>query len=85
MTECADKAEEPALGRVIRQLREQRGLSQSELAAHARVDARRLKALESGRIDADYVLLVRLAKALGVPPGTVVTRAEELERENDES
>jgi transcriptional regulator with XRE-family HTH domain len=78
LPERPHKAEEPALGQVIRELREQRRLSQGELAAQAGVDGRRLKALESGRIDADYVMLVRLAKALGVPPGTVVVRAEKL-------
>jgi transcriptional regulator with XRE-family HTH domain len=81
LPEHARKAEEPTLGQVIRELREQRRLSQGELAARAGVDERRLDALESGRIDADYVMLVRLAKALGVRPGTVVTRAEELAQE----
>jgi DNA-binding XRE family transcriptional regulator len=78
LPERPHKAEEPALGQVIRELRVERRLSQGELATAADVDERRLKALESGQIDADYVLLVRLAKALGVAPGTVVTRAEEL-------
>ena len=50
-------------------------------AALARVDERRLRALEEGLIDADYAMLVRLAKTLGVPPAIVVTRAEQLARE----
>jgi DNA-binding XRE family transcriptional regulator len=85
LPERPHEAEEPALGQVIRELREERRLGQGELAVAADVDERRLKALESGQIDADYVLLVRLAKALGVAPGTVVARAEELAGEGSES
>ena len=64
------------LGAAVRQLREERGLSQHELAVAARVGERRIGALEAGRLDPDYVLLVRLAKALGVRPSALVLRAE---------
>jgi hypothetical protein len=37
---------------------------------------RRIQALEAGRLDPDYVLLVRLAKALGVRPSALVLLAE---------
>jgi transcriptional regulator with XRE-family HTH domain len=73
------EAEELArLGQAIRELREQRGLSQSELEATVGVGGRRIQALEDGRLDPDYVLLVRLAKALGVRPGALLLRAEAL-------
>jgi transcriptional regulator with XRE-family HTH domain len=73
------EAEELArLGQAIRELREQRGLSQSELEATVGVGERRIQALEDGRLDPDYVLLVRLAKALGVRPGALLLRAEAL-------
>lgn len=76
MPERSHEAQEPAVGQVIRRLREQRGLSRNELAVAARVDERRLRAIERGRVDADYVLLVKLERALGVAPGTVLTLAE---------
>ena len=66
------------LGRVVRELREQRRMSQSELAAAVGAEERRIRALEAGQLDPDYVLLVRLAKALGVRAGALVIRAEEL-------
>jgi transcriptional regulator with XRE-family HTH domain len=66
------------LGQADRELREQHGLSRSELAAAVGVNERRIQALEDGRLDPDYVLLVRLAKALGVRPGALLLRAEPL-------
>lgn len=66
------------LGQTIRELREQHRLKLSELAAAVGVAERRIKALEDGRLDPDYVLLVRLAKTLHVRPGSLVSRAEEL-------
>jgi transcriptional regulator with XRE-family HTH domain len=66
------------LGQAVRELREQHGLSRSELAATVGVGERRIHALEDGRLDPDYVLLVRLAKALGVRPGALLLRAEAL-------
>jgi transcriptional regulator with XRE-family HTH domain len=64
------------LGAAVRKLREDRGLSQHELAIAASVGERRIRALEAGRLDPDYVLLVRLAKALGVRAAALVLQAE---------
>lgn len=64
------------LAAAVRDLRKERGLSQQELAAAAGVAVRRIQALEMGRLDPDYVLLVRVAKALGVRAGALVLRAE---------
>ena len=69
------------LGRAVRELREARQMSQTELAAAVGVEQLRIDALELGRLDPDYVLLVRLAKALGVGPGALVVRAEKLASE----
>jgi transcriptional regulator with XRE-family HTH domain len=69
------------LGRAVRELREQRRLSQAQLAAATGVPQRRIGALEAGRLDPDYVLLVALARALGVRPVTLVIRAEGLAEE----
>lgn len=72
------------LGRAIRELREQRRLSQSELAAASGVDARRIPDLEAGQHDPDWLQLLAVAKALGVRPVALVTRAEELAKESVE-
>jgi transcriptional regulator with XRE-family HTH domain len=66
------------LGKAVRQLREERRLGQGELAAAAGVGERRIQALEAGHLDPDYMLLLALAKALGVRAGALVIRAEEL-------
>jgi transcriptional regulator with XRE-family HTH domain len=69
------------LGRAVRELREQRRLSQAQLATATGVAERRVGALEAGRLDPDYVLLLALAKALGVRPVALVIRAEGLAEE----
>ncbi|HSZ05536.1 MAG TPA: helix-turn-helix transcriptional regulator [Solirubrobacteraceae bacterium] len=73
------------LGKAIRQLRDERRLSQGELAVATGVGERRIQALEAGRLDPDYMLLLALAKALGVRAGALVIRAEELARQDVES
>jgi transcriptional regulator with XRE-family HTH domain len=69
------------LGRAVREQREQCRLSQSELAVASGVQERRIKALEAGRLNADFVLLFALAQVLGVRAGEFVLRAEELARD----
>jgi len=64
------------LGTAVRELREERRLSRRDLAAAVGVGERRIQALEAGRLDPDYVLLVRVAKALGVRAAALVLRAE---------
>jgi transcriptional regulator with XRE-family HTH domain len=56
------------IGRVLKTLREQRGLSQIDLARQAKVTNVYLSMLENGkRKNPSLLLLRRLAKALGVP------------------
>jgi len=69
------------LGQALRELREERRLSQGELAAASGVEGRRIRALEDGRLDPDYLMLLALAKAMGVRAGALVIRAEELTAE----
>jgi transcriptional regulator with XRE-family HTH domain len=66
------------LGRAIREVREQHGLSAGELAAAAEAAPARVAALEDGRLDPDFELLVKLANSMGVHPSAFVLRAEEL-------
>lgn len=66
------------LGEAVREVREQRGFSVSELAAGARVAKGRVVALEEGQLDPDYELLLTLAQSIGVPPSAFILHAEDL-------
>jgi transcriptional regulator with XRE-family HTH domain len=66
------------LGRAIREVREQHGLSADDLAAAAGVAPGRVAALESGRLDPDLELLPVLAKSMGITSTAFIVRAEEL-------
>jgi transcriptional regulator with XRE-family HTH domain len=65
-----------ALGRAIRQLRVERDISAERLAGAAGLKQTRLEAIESGRLDLRYDVLLSLARGLGVKPGEITTRAE---------
>jgi transcriptional regulator with XRE-family HTH domain len=66
------------LGEAIRQLREQHRIASSELAAVAGIEREHLDALEAGRLDPPYDLLLALAEGLGVPIEVLVIRAKDL-------
>ena len=71
-----------ALGQAVRERREQLSLTQAELASATGVKAQRISALERGRINIRYELLLALADSLDVQSATLVMRAEELARED---
>jgi transcriptional regulator with XRE-family HTH domain len=71
------------LGRALRRMREQRGTSADELAGATSIDRERIDALESGRLDPTYELLLALAEGLGVQPSALVIFAEQLKRTNE--
>jgi transcriptional regulator with XRE-family HTH domain len=64
-------------------MREQRGMSADELAGATGIGRARLDALESGRLDPTYELLLALAEGLGIQPSALVTLAEQLKRTNE--
>jgi transcriptional regulator with XRE-family HTH domain len=64
-----------ALGRRLRYLRAQTGLTQLELARKASMDRAYISHLERGRILPRYVALVRLAGSLGVSVADLVRYA----------
>ena len=70
-----------ALGRAIREIRADRGVGVAQLATASGVDLRRIAALEAGRLDPTYELLLALGDALGVSVSAFVIRAEELVEE----
>jgi transcriptional regulator with XRE-family HTH domain len=67
------------LGQAVRQIREQRGLSTDELATSTGVEQARIQALESGRFNPSYDLLILLAEGLGIRPSAFFIRAEEIQ------
>lgn len=65
-------------GQAVRSVREEHGLSVSQLAAATGIDQAQIIALEDGRLDADLELIIKLADGLRVSLPTFFDRAEEL-------
>jgi transcriptional regulator with XRE-family HTH domain len=70
-----------ALGRAIRRERERKGMAPVQLAEAAGVSRRRLAALEAGRLDPRYDVMLAVADGLDIDLGALVTRAEEPARQ----
>jgi transcriptional regulator with XRE-family HTH domain len=83
MTSAPDHSQLISLGRSIQQLREEQGLDSEQLAEKSGLQKWRLTAIEEGRLDPPFDVLVKLADALGVGTGTIVTRAETISEEAD--
>jgi transcriptional regulator with XRE-family HTH domain len=67
---------DPALGMVIRQAREDAGLTQAQLAVHAGLAVGTLTRLEAGLSDPSWSSVKALSGALGMPLVELVRRAE---------
>jgi transcriptional regulator with XRE-family HTH domain len=67
-----------AFGRVLREQREARGVSQEDLALSADVDRSFVSQMERGIRQPTLTTLVKLCRALGVAPSTLVGRMERL-------
>jgi XRE family transcriptional regulator, regulator of sulfur utilization len=67
-----------ALGRAIRQLRDERGLRQQELANAADMNVTAISHIERGRANPAWGTVKRIAAALGVTVSEVAARAERL-------
>ncbi|UAL09746.1 helix-turn-helix domain-containing protein [Caulobacter segnis] len=65
------------LGGRIRALRTAAGLAPARLAAAAMIEEETLAAIEAGRRDPDYLVLKRLAEALGVSVGALLSAMED--------
>jgi transcriptional regulator with XRE-family HTH domain len=72
--------EHAALGEAVRLCRVERGWSQEQLADATPVHVTYLGGVERGVRKPSYETVVRLARALGVTPGALVGRADELLR-----
>jgi transcriptional regulator with XRE-family HTH domain len=65
-----------ALSMAVRQLREERGLTPAQLAAAANLDRSLIEAVDDGRHDPHYDVLLALADGLGVRPSAIMKRIE---------
>lgn len=63
-----------AFGRLLKELREERGLSQSQLALDSGLDQTFVSLLERGQRQPTLITLFALCDALDVPPETIVQR-----------
>ena len=63
-----------AFGRAIRALRTEQNISADELAAVAGLTPARLHAIEAGRYDPRYDVLLALAAGLRVTPAALINR-----------
>jgi transcriptional regulator with XRE-family HTH domain len=64
------------LGRALREAREEQCLSEHDLAAATGITPEEVRALEAGKLDPDYELLIELARKLGITLTALVVRAE---------
>jgi transcriptional regulator with XRE-family HTH domain len=60
----------------MRAVREERGMSLADAAAGVGVTPRRLAAVEDGRREPDFELMMRLARVLGTTATEFIRRAE---------
>ena len=77
--------EPKSIGRRIRQIREERGLSIKELAKRASCSDEYLEWVEDGQVEPPVALLIQLAKALKVDSGTLLRIQDPSERRLEEA
>jgi transcriptional regulator with XRE-family HTH domain len=70
-----DKQELIALGRVIREVRDERSMGADDLAAAASIERGQLDAIEAGQSDPSYDVLLALVRGLGIEAAALVGRA----------
>jgi transcriptional regulator with XRE-family HTH domain len=61
------------VGRNVRRLRVQKGLTQEELAFEAKIDLTYMGGIERGRRNPSLMVMARIANALSVPLGKLLT------------
>ncbi len=72
------------LGRSIRQIRNELGLSVSDLASTSTLDPVTIEALEAGQLDPPYDLMLNIAGGLGVEISAIAIRTEQADGEEDD-
>jgi transcriptional regulator with XRE-family HTH domain len=71
-----------ALGRAIRELREQRGFSQEDLAHEAGMHRTYVGGIERGERNVSFANIVRLANALQVPTSLLFAHYERVQSQS---
>jgi DNA-binding XRE family transcriptional regulator len=66
-----------AYGQVIRQLREERGRSEEQLASMSNLSQRSIRGIEEGEADPSLATILRIAEALGVHVSQLALAAEQ--------
>jgi transcriptional regulator with XRE-family HTH domain len=69
-----------ALGRAVRELRDEKELSQEALGYLADIHRTYVGGVERGERNVTYLMLLRLARALGVDAAELVGRAQAADR-----
>ncbi|MCL2693656.1 MAG: helix-turn-helix domain-containing protein [Oscillospiraceae bacterium] len=67
------------IGKVIRQLREKKHLTQEVLSGLADIDRGYLGKIENGKYNLTVMVLYKIADALGISASDILRAAEELE------
>ena len=68
---ASDAAMLRALGKRVRDLRHERGYSQERLAELAAIHENHVRRIEGGTANPSYLVLARIARALGVSPSVL--------------
>jgi transcriptional regulator with XRE-family HTH domain len=70
------KNPQPVLGRVIREFRDEKRMTQEDVAHRARVTVAHLSGIERGHANPTWATVVAIADALGVPLAKLAERWE---------
>ena len=62
------------IGRIIRQLREENGISLEELSARAGISTEKLDKIEKNETNASLGVLIRISRALGAKVGALAVQ-----------
>jgi DNA-binding XRE family transcriptional regulator len=79
-----DQRELQRLGRSIRQIRNEKGLSVADLAQATNVDEATIEALEAGRLDPPYDLMLDVASGLGIEMSALIIQTEQADGGGDD-
>jgi transcriptional regulator with XRE-family HTH domain len=77
----ASSADQPALGRAVRAIRDERAINQVQLAAATGFTQSWLSQIENGQRNPSWSNVVRLAAGLGVKVSELAARAETVAEE----
>jgi transcriptional regulator with XRE-family HTH domain len=70
----------PLLGKTVKALRAEAGMTQKELAARSCIDTSYISHIERGVANLTWVALGRLSRGLGMPLSALVKRVEDAEQ-----